>query len=131
MYQTQGDQSVDITNNLQVGQPWRDSTGNAELTRRNSYDLDVSFFESGIALRISMYRTHLNFRAFVPDTYRDRTQGFLGNLDSNPNNEFHTRENTNPIPNLVTDQQIFPHLDNHCELLIELLLQTVIVSVSM
>ena len=106
---------MDITNELEIGQPWHSADGNAELTRLDGVNLLVSYFESGIALTVTMYGSYLNFRAFVPDTYKDRTQGFLGNLDGNPNNEFHTRENTNPIPNINTDQQIFPHLEAHCE----------------
>ena len=117
MHQTQADQSVDITSNLQIGQPWRNlPERTVELTRTDQFNLLVSFFESGIALKVTMYQSHLNFRAFVPDTYKDRTQGFLGNLDGDRDNEFHTRENTNPLPNIATDQQIFPHLEEHCKL---------------
>ena len=115
VHQTWSNQSEDITSQLQIGQTWRDATGNAELTRRNSVTLDVAFLESSVALEISNHGTYLNFRVFVPKIYIERTQGFLGNNDGNRNNEFHTRQNTNPIPNINTDQQIFPHLETHCE----------------
>ena len=119
VHQTQpAGQSMDITDELEMGKPWLDSTKNAQLTRINRYQLEILFIESGIALEVWMYSTHLNFWAYVPDTYRDRVQGFLGNMDENRNNEFHTRENTNPLQNINTDQEIYPHLENHCELFI-------------
>lgn len=103
---------MEITNQLQIGHPLR--TGNVELTRTDR-DLVASFFESGVALIMSNYGSHLNFRVYVPRTYENRTQGFLGNLDESPDNEFHTREDSNPVPNINTDQQIYPHLEDHCK----------------
>lgn len=114
VHHTGGEQSIDITSQLEINRPWNDREKNAELIRKNSYRLEASFFESGIFLEIDMYSTHLNFRAYVPDSYTGRTQGFLGNLDSNPNNEFHLRDNT-IIPNINSDREIFPHLEEHCE----------------
>ena len=75
----------------------------------------MSFIESSVALNVFDGGSHLNFRVFVPRTYVGRTQGFLGNNDGIPDNEFHTRQNTVSIPNISTDQQIFPHLETHCE----------------
>lgn len=109
MHQTQPE-LVDITNQLLIGQPWHDSTGNAELTRTDSHNLVVSFFESGIKLELTGWGS---FRAFVPRTYENRIQGFLGNLDRNLDNEFHTRENA--IVHLNNNHEIFPHLQAQCK----------------
>lgn len=107
---------------LQEGQRWLDPNGNAELTRTSFFHLDVSFFEVGIKLTLTDWGSQIDFTVLVPKTYAERTQGFLGNLDEREDNEFHTRENTIALPNLignagqVTEQLIFPHLETLCKL---------------
>ena len=115
VHQTWSNISEDITNRLHIGRKWKDATGNAELTRTDGRNLEVSFLESHISLTVTDGGSYLNFRMFLPRTYAGRTQGFLGNFDGDQNNEFHTRQNTDPIPNINTDQQIFPHLETHCK----------------
>ena len=126
VYQTHNAQSVNITNQLVIGQSWRDPNGNVELRRMHSNGLLVLFYESGIALYIwfnerSDNLQWINFNVLVPTTYKNRTQGFLGNLDGDWTNEFHTRESLAPVT-FDTDgeseeQQIHSHLNSHCELI--------------
>lgn len=64
-----------------------------------------------------MHGSYMDFEVYVPVKYRDRTQGFLGNLDGSPDNEFHKKENTDPLLNIVNERQIFDHLDSECKTL--------------
>lgn len=112
VFQTQPQQRELV---IDIGQSLRVDNA-AELTRINSWRLVISFYESGIALILDdVFDLFITFIAYVPRTYEDRTQGFLGNLDGNFDNEFHTRDNTNPIPNTGTDRLIYLHLEEHCE----------------
>jgi hypothetical protein len=107
---------LDITELLQIGVPFqvRDSNGNVlvELITYDRFNLDVLFFESGIRLRLSGNR----YEAFVPRNDGRTTQGFMGNLDAEINNEFHTRENTNPVNiDHTSDREIYSHLQDNCK----------------
>lgn len=106
---------------LQIGERWLDTDDRVELLRTAANHLQVSFFEVGIKLSVSNWGRYTDLKVFVPTTYAKRTQGFLGNFDGRNDNEFHTRENTIALPNLigdanqVTDRHIFPHLDTLCK----------------
>ena len=110
------------------GQPYYDPNGNVEL-RRTDYNyayqkLLVLFYESGIALDLTFREwadaQWINFEVSVPPTYKNRTQGFLGNFDGDYTNEFHTRDSFTPVT-LTYDsyaskqQQIFSHLNSSCK----------------
>ena len=109
VYDTSNDQSVDITSELEIGQPWPRNgvPDNVVITRLDQRQIEVLFFESGIRLTISMYTSYMNFHAFVPDTFKLKTEGFLGDLDGNPNNEFGT---------ITNERQIYDHLETKCKL---------------
>ena len=129
---------MEITSEIdQPEERWKDGNFSVEFVTLsdsvydNNYRVDVSFFKSGIHLRIDIRRGYrqswMNFKLFVPRKYENRTLGFLGYLDKDPLNEFRTRNNTlisiSIDPNCLTgracsynhDAIIFPHLDRHCE----------------
>ena len=125
VYQTHTTQSVNITDQLLViGEPYYDPNGNVELRKIYTNVLLVLFYESGIALQLLFLEGHgsqwINFDVRVPPTYNNRTQGFLGNLDGDWTNEFHTRESLTPVTfngNGESEvRQIDSHLNSHCEL---------------
>lgn len=116
MYQVQTNGLVnDITDKLQIGRPWIDASSNVQLTRQYGIRLEAVFFGTGIFLQVDMRSSWVNFRVYVPHRYKDRTQGFLGNLDGNATNEFHTKENTSPRPDISSYREICEHLEEHCE----------------
>ena len=106
----------DITSDL----PWRVDP-NVEL-QRSGNRLTATFFEYGVVLTVDARNygsfCWVDFRILVPRTYRSITQGFLGNLDGNRDNEFHTRQSTNPVPNVSRESEIRGHLDRHCKSII-------------
>lgn len=106
--------NIDITDNLVNGQPWRDTTGRAELLRIDN-TLIVDFFNSRVRIK-AIINTHLqhqmNFEVQVPHIYKGRVQGLLGNFDDNRANEFYTR-NGEPVPGdglRLTDADLLEHL---------------------
>jgi hypothetical protein len=74
----------------------------------------VSHFGSGIALKLDDYGSWLDYQVRVPRKYKNRVQGFQGNLDGVDSNEFHLRNNT-AVPNLNSDRVIYPHLEYECK----------------
>lgn len=121
MLQTRPGPVVDITAELVDGQLWYDETLEATLVK-DRQRLTAAFFESGIVFTatvnqyISEY--YMNFMVQVPRSrFQNRTQGFLGNLDSDPTNEFYRRGESTPITDHnLYDRQLYQTLST-CELI--------------
>lgn len=81
------------------------------LTRRNT-QLHVAFYDTGITLIIKVYERpseyNTDFEVRVPQTFRQKTRGFLGNFDSDPSNEFYRRSGTDLVlqSDRLSDAQI-------------------------
>ena len=112
MFQTKPE-SKEITGELQHGQPWEDATGEAILTRSGN-SLSVAYIKSGITLsgqvnpRGNEYQ--MNFQVRVPRTFSERTRGFLGNLDGNSGNDLYEKGDTNPLPNSISERDLYHKL---------------------
>lgn len=110
-------EQVEITNQLQSGQLWYDPTGGAVLVRNNN-KLMVVFIRSRIALtaRVNMIHNeyYINFQIQVPKSFSERTQGFLGNLDGNPTNDFVRRGESNPLSNNIRERDLLREFET-CE----------------
>ena len=113
VFQTKPEPATEITGQLQNGQPWEDATGDAVLTRSGN-SLTVAFYKSGITIsgnvnpRGSEYQ--MNFQVRVPQSFSGRTRGLLGNLDGNPTNDFYRKGQTNPLPNGISERDLYFHL---------------------
>ena len=81
------------------------------LTRMNK-QLHVAFYDTGITLIIKTYERpmeyNVDFEVRVPQIFRGKTRGFLGNFDSDPSNEFCRRSGTTfvPQPDQLSNTQI-------------------------
>ena len=122
MLQTRPGPIVDITAELVEGQLWYDETLEAVLVK-DRQRLTAALFESGIVFTatVNQYRSeyYMNFVVQVPKSrFQRRTQGFLGNLDSDRINEFYRRGETIPIAdNNLRDRELYQILST-CELII-------------
>jgi hypothetical protein len=120
--QTKPGPVVDITAELVEGQLWYDEMLEAVLVK-DRRRLTAAFFESGIVFTatIHLYRSeyYMNFVVQVPKSrFRGRTQGFLGNLDSDRTNEFYRRGETIPITDHnLYDRELYQILST-CELIV-------------
>ena len=114
VFQTNPGPSTEITAQLQDGLPWEDATGNAVLTR-NGNSLTAAFYESGVVLigfvfPVATGEYYMNFQVRVPHSYRGSTRGLLGNFDGNPSNEFYRKGETTPLPDGISERELYPHL---------------------
>jgi len=74
-------------------------TGTGQLgVRRSGNTVYVSHFQSGVVLEANVIlpnspqQYYINVRVFVPRTHMGQVQGFYGNFDGNPNNDFSRRD---------------------------------------
>lgn len=112
VFQTRPEPANEITNQLVDGQPLYiyDETEGTVLFR-NGNELIATFFKSGIALIATVnpyyFEYYINFRIQVPQSYSGRAQGMLGNLDGDPTNDFYRRGEANPLPNTISERDLF------------------------
>lgn len=110
VFQTKPEPSTDITDLLQEGQPWIDSTGKAELTK-NGKKLIVAFYKSGITIDATAYPrgnqdVYMKYEVRVPRSFSGETRGLLGILGKN--GLYMKGDSTTPIQN--TEREIYKQL---------------------
>jgi hypothetical protein len=113
VFQTKPEPGVEITGLLPNGQPWEVETGEAVLTR-NGNSLTAAFYKSGITISGQVNprgrEYQMNFQVRVPRSFSGRTRGYLGNLDGNSGNDFYRKGETNPLPNGISERDLYFHL---------------------
>ena len=116
VWQTKPGIPVEITDDLEEGDIWVDSTRKSSL-RKDGRELTAAFFESGIVLIASANprgnpgEYYINFQIRIPKlTYFERTRGFLGILDDDGTNDFYRRGSTTPLPNTISERDLKDHL---------------------
>ena len=111
IFQTKPGPSIDITDQLENGEPWFSATEEVMLLRESN-QLTVSFYKYGIFLIVRRLSTggeyYINFDIQVPKTFARKTRGFLGNLDDNYNNDLHKRGDTTPLPSFADHHILEP-----------------------
>lgn len=117
MFQTAPTQSRrEITDELQNGVPRYDDLTQSMLLRQGN-TLTAAFYESGISLyaylRISGSRHWINWNIQVPHTYDERTQGLLGFLDGDPNNDFRLRDGVQ-LSGGISHQELYNQYVDSC-----------------
>ena len=82
-----------VIDSSSMNSPWPEVL----LTRMNN-QLHVAFYDTGIVLIVKTYERpteyNVDFEVRVPQNFRQKTRGFLGNFDSDPSNEFYMRSGT-------------------------------------
>lgn len=116
VWQTKPGTPVEITEDLEEGKIWLDSTRKSTL-RRDGQQLTAAFFESGIILIASAYPAgdpgeyYINFQIRIPkQTYFGKTRGLLGTLDDDGTNDFYRRRSTTPLSNTISESDLLQHL---------------------
>ena len=113
------DSRREITGELAQGVPRYDDLTLSMLMRQGNI-LKAAFYESGVALtaylRISGSRHWINWNVQVPHTYDNQTQGLLGNLDGDPNNDFRLRDGIQ-LSGGIGHQDLFNQYVESCELM--------------
>ena len=114
VFQTRPGPAVDITDQLQNGQPWLHPTQDALLTRTHN-SLRAAMYKSGISIKADIGffgngEYYMNVRLNVPKRYRSRPRGFYGNPDGNTGNELFAKGATTPIPPPLSDRRLYSHL---------------------
>ena len=109
--QTRPGPIVDITDQLQNGQPWLHPTQDALLTRTGN-SLKAAMYKSGFSIKadIGFFRNReyfMNVRLYVPKSYRSRPRGFCGTPDRNRGNELYVKGETTPISGPLTDRRLY------------------------
>ena len=115
VFQTKPEPGVEITSQLQNGQPWEDNPGDSEaILTKNGNSLTAVFYKTGIILSavvIPVRREYyMNFEVQVPRSFSGRTRGYLGNLDENSGNDFYRKGETNSLPNGISEGDLYFHL---------------------
>lgn len=113
VFQTKPGPGTEITTQLQDGQPWEDATGEAELTRDGD-SLNVTFYKSGLILSGQIMSIglgyYMDYTMQVPNSFSGRTRGLLGNMDGNPANDFYRKGETTPLPDAISERDLFSDL---------------------
>lgn len=116
VWQTKPGNPVEITDDLEEGQVWLDSTRKSSL-KRNGNELTAAFFESGVVLTATAnpygeeFEYYINFQIRIPRTaFFKRTRGFLGNLDDDSTNDFYRRRSNTPLSNSISERDLLEHL---------------------
>ena len=113
MFKTKPGTHVEITDEVQNGKLWFDSTEEVILLREQN-KLTASFFKSGIVLSVRINRIwgdyYMDFEIKVPTTFYGKTRGLLGILDGNKTNDLHVRRQPFlPLP-FFSDRDLFEPL---------------------
>jgi hypothetical protein len=103
----------EITQDLSEDEVWLDAEKKSSLTKTGN-QLTAAFFESGVVLnaRVNHYRNqyYINFRLLIPKLeFSRRTRGLLGTLDDDRTNDLYRRNADNPLPNTISEREIFEH----------------------
>ena len=111
VFQTRPGPIVDITGQLQNGQPWLHPTQDALLTRTGN-SLRAAMYKSGFSIQADMRffgngEYYINVRLFIPKFYRSRPRGFCGTPDGNIDNELFAKGATTPLSSALTDRQLY------------------------
>ena len=119
VYQTAPAQSRrEITAELVNGAPRYDENTQSVLIR-NGNSLTAAFYESGIVLiaNVSPWGPawYMNWNIKVPFTFERRTEGLLGLLDGNRDNDFIRRDGFQ-LPGNIDQRNLYNHYVNSCKL---------------
>ena len=111
--QTRPGPIIDITDQLQNGQPWLHPTQEALLTRTGN-SFKAAMYKSGFLIKADVIpfgnEYYINVRLFIPKSYRSRPRGLCGTPDRNRDNELYAKGATTPISGRLTDRRLYPHL---------------------
>ena len=104
----------EITTELVNGVPRYDEQTKSVLIR-NGNKLTAAFYESGIVLEANGYSNSISWTVRVPRKFESRTEGILGFLDGNQDNDFRLRNGTQ-LPGTISEREIYDLYINSCKL---------------
>ena len=101
---------VDITDQLQNGQPWLHPTQDALLTRTGN-SLRAAMYRTGFSLKADVIFVlgvyYMNVYLYIPKSYGGRPRGFCGTPDGNRGNEFYIKGETTPFSGPYNDRRLY------------------------
>ena len=114
VFQTRPGPIVDITDQLQNGQPWLHPTQDALLTRTHN-SLRAAMYKSGVSIKADIGffgngEYYMNVRVYIPKSYGSRPRGFCGTPDGKRGNELYAKGATTPISPPLTDRRLYSYL---------------------
>ena len=117
----------EITDQIKTtGEVWYDPTQEAALVRKGN-ELRAIFFQSRIVVIAQVNPVgneyYMNFRIQVPQSYSGNLRGMLGNFDGDPTNDFYRRGETSPLPNTISERDLFEEFKTCKVLILKLILK--------
>ena len=114
MYKTSGTVE-DISSNLSAVNDTYNVNGEVEFTRQAN-DSIVVVFPVGVGVTVNVTAGIPNFVLSLPSSYKNQTQGLLGNYNGNSTDDFIPRNMDNSLPSIISDQEVHQLFGQTCKL---------------